>query len=56
MRGPTLYRSLAEFEREEIHPHKKCGWCLDDIYNDASFKGNEETDDEPKELDFDFGF
>lgn len=55
--GSRFYRSLAEFEREEIHPHKRCGWSLDDIYSDASFKGSdEESSDEPKELDFDSGF
>ena len=54
--GPKHYRNLEEFEREEIDPHKKCGWSLDDLYSDATFNAPQETnDDEPKELDFDFG-
>lgn len=57
VRGPKSYSSLADFEREELHPHKKCGWSLDDIFNDATFKGpEEESPDDPQELDFDFGF
>ncbi|MFW5876962.1 MAG: hypothetical protein ACOCXM_09510 [Myxococcota bacterium] len=54
-RGPHLYRSFEEFEREEIAPHKKCGWSLDDLYEDAKFRGiQEDSEDEPKELDFDY--
>lgn len=54
--GAKFYRSLAEFERAEIHPDKKCGWSLDDLYNDAAFPGTrEETDEDGRELDFDMG-
>ncbi|MFW6066701.1 MAG: hypothetical protein ACOC97_00065 [Myxococcota bacterium] len=54
-RGPHVYRTFEEFEREEIAPHKKCGWSLDDLYEDAKFRGiQDDADDEPKELDFDF--
>jgi hypothetical protein len=35
--GPTHYRSFADFEREVIHPHKKCGWSLDDLENEATY-------------------
>ena len=55
--GPKTYRTLAEFQREEIQPHHKAGWSLDDLYAEASFNPGEDDslkDDEPKELDFDF--
>lgn len=57
--GPKTYRSLAEFNREEIRPHMKAGWSLDDLYADAKFnpgKDDSLESDEPKELDFDFGY
>lgn len=55
-RGPKMYRSMEEFEREEISPHKKCGWSLDDLYQDATFHGPEDDsfEDGTKELDFDY--
>ena len=56
-RGPKHYNSLAEFEREELQPHKKAGWSLDDLYAEASFNPGEDDslrDEGPKELDFDF--
>jgi hypothetical protein len=55
IRGPQIYRSFEEFEREEIAPHKKCGWSLDDLYEDAKFRGGvqDEFESGPRELDFD---
>ena len=56
-RGPKYYRSIAEFEREEIRPGQKVGWSLDDLYSEAAFNPGEDDslkNDEPKELDFDF--
>lgn len=55
-RGPKFYRSLEEFTREEIAPHKKCGWSLDDLYQDATVNYPEDDPfrEGPKELDFDF--
>ncbi len=56
--GPKRYRSLAEFQREEIKP-MKAGWSLDDLYADARFNPGKDDSlepDEPKELDFDFGY
>lgn len=55
--GPKHYRSLAEFNREEIAPHMKAGWSLSDLYADATFEKRRDDSiyDEPKELDFDFG-
>jgi hypothetical protein len=55
-RGPKSYTSLADFEREEIRPHTKMGWSLDDLYSECTF---EFAEDDPfrrkqtQELDFD---
>ena len=57
-RGPKFYRSLAEFEREELRPGQKAGWSLDDLYSEAAFNPGEDDslrDDSVRELDFDFG-
>jgi len=54
-RGPVFYRSLEEFEREEIRPCFKAGWSLDDLYQEATFNPAEDHSfDEPQDLDFDF--
>lgn len=56
MRGPKFYRSIEEFEREEIAPHKKAGWSLDDLYSDATFNAPEDdsyVEDGVRELNFD---
>ncbi len=57
-KGPKFYRSLDEFEREELQPHNKAGWSLDDLYAEAAFNPGEDDslreESEPKELDFDF--
>ncbi len=54
-RGPKFYSSLAEFEREEIRPHTKAGWSLDDLYAEATFNPGDDDSlrDETRELDFD---
>lgn len=55
-RGPKYYSNLAEFEREEIRPHTKAGWSLDDLYADATFEyGDDDSfrDQSSRELDFD---
>ena len=57
MRGrPKHYRSLQEFEREEIRSHIKLGWSLDDLYSEANIhkRHSGEDEEEPQELDFDF--
>ena len=54
-RGPTFYSSLAEFEREEIRPHTKAGWSLDDLYAEATFNAGMDDSlarEESQELDF----
>ncbi|MFO0693354.1 MAG: hypothetical protein U0230_07355 [Polyangiales bacterium] len=55
-RGPKYYSSLAEFEREEIRPHTKAGWSLDDLYAEATFNAGEDDSlrEDVRELDFDF--
>ena len=57
MRGPKHYGSIEEFEREEIAPHKKAGWCLDDLYADATFNPGEDDsykEERSSELNFDY--
>ena len=57
-KGPKNYFTLAEFEREELRRHHKAGWSLDDLYSEATFEPGEDDslrNDEPEELDFDFG-
>ena len=52
--GPGGYRSMEEFEREEIQPHKKVGWSLDDIYHESDLRQRDHAlDEDPQELNFD---
>lgn len=54
MRGPKAYRSIEEFEREEIRAHQRYGFSLDDLYNEANFQPSEDNSfEQRKELDFD---
>ena len=53
-RAPHFYRSMEEFEREELRPWRKAGWSLDDLYSEAKYNAAEDhTYDDPRELDFD---
>ena len=54
-RNPKFYRSMEEFEREELRPHQKIGFTLDDLYHEATFNAPEDDylDQPKKELDFD---
>lgn len=56
MRGPKHYRSLEEFEREEIRSNIKLGWSLDDLYHEANIhkRAVDEEEDRTSELNFDF--
>jgi hypothetical protein len=54
MHGPKHYRSIEEFEREEIRSHIKLGWSLDDLESEASIHKRQVEEDEPAELNFDF--
>lgn len=48
------YRSIEEFEREEIRSHVKLGWSLDDLYQEANFERRDhDADGDPAELRFD---
>ena len=38
---PKSYRSIEEFEREEIRRDMKCGFSLDDLMQDTSFEGSD---------------
>ncbi len=47
------YDSFAAFEREELKPMNKVGFCLDDLEAEAHAKfGGEQVDVDPNELDF----
>ncbi|MGD8860773.1 MAG: hypothetical protein PVI30_12255 [Myxococcales bacterium] len=52
--GPHAYSSFADFEREEIRPMHKVGFCTDDLEHEATFKVAREElqESEPEELDF----
>jgi len=53
-RGPKHYRSIEDFEREEIRPSEKIGFSIDDIYQDWQIQGSDVLPDkDPMELDFD---
>ena len=56
MRGPKRYKTIEEFNREEIRSGIKLGWSLDDLYNDADLRrpDPELERGDPQELDFDF--
>ncbi|MCB9591365.1 MAG: hypothetical protein H6719_01425 [Sandaracinaceae bacterium] len=55
MSGPKQYRTIEEFQREEIRSHIKLGWSLDDLYEEANIhKRQIEEDGEPRELDFEY--
>ena len=51
---PRSYGSFADFERDEIRPMQKVGFCVDDLENEATFNpGHEEAPNrETEELDF----
>jgi len=47
------YDSFAAFEREELRPMNRIGFCLDDLEAEASAKfGDEHVDASVDELDF----
>ncbi|MBK8169173.1 MAG: transcriptional regulator [Sandaracinaceae bacterium] len=54
-RGPKNYRSIEEFEREEIRSTEKIGFSLDDLIQEAHFQAEQDFsfDEGPAELDFD---
>ena len=55
-RAPKFYRSIEEFEREEIRSGEKCGFSLDDLFQEATFHAEQDfklDDRNTEELDFD---
>jgi hypothetical protein len=47
--SPRTYRSMEEFEREEIRPSFRVGFTVEDIVDDGAFEGALDIE----ELDFD---
>jgi hypothetical protein len=37
MTAPKSYRSIEEFEREELRPHFKVGYTIDDLVHETMF-------------------
>ena len=54
VRGPKMYRSMEEFEREELRPGQKAGFSLDDLIEEARFQAEQDFvfEEGPEELDF----
>jgi hypothetical protein len=51
--GPKSYGSFADFEREELRPMNKVGFCVDDLEAEAGFKAyDEHVENDREELDF----
>lgn len=51
--GPKSYGTYADFEREELRPMSKLGFCVDDLEAEAGFKGcDEHVESDAEELDF----
>ena len=53
--GPKNYGSFADFEREEIRPMNKVGFCVDDLESEAAYKVYEEQADYDATEELDFG-
>jgi hypothetical protein len=41
MAVPKNYRSIEEFEREELRPQYKVGFSLDDLIQESTFQGSD---------------
>ena len=51
--GPKNYGTFADFEREEIRPMNKLGFCVDDLESEAGYKQYDEGSEyEAEELNF----
>lgn len=51
--GPKNYGTFADFEREELRPMNKVGFCVDDLEAEAHFRAfDEHVEYEAEELDF----
>jgi hypothetical protein len=52
MTAPKNYRSMAEFEREELRPQFRVGFSLEDLMQETIFEGSDMLfDDQVDELD-----
>lgn len=52
MAAPKNYRSMAEFEREELRPQYRVGFSLEDLMQETIFEGSDMLfDDQVDELD-----
>ncbi|MEO6418229.1 MAG: transcriptional regulator [Polyangiaceae bacterium] len=53
MAAPKNYRSIEEFEREELRPQYKVGFSLEDLMQETIFEGNNSLlfDDQKDEYD-----
>ena len=52
---PKSYGSFADFEREEIRPMNKLGFCVDDLESEAAYKAYEDQADFEAGDELDFG-
>lgn len=41
MAVPKSYRTIEEFEREELRPHFKVGFSLDDLTQEAAYDSSD---------------
>ena len=46
---PKNYRSIEEFEREELRPQYKVGFSLDDLIQETAFDGSDMLFDDTKD-------
>jgi len=49
MSVPKNYRSIEEFEREELRPQFKVGFSLDDLIQETAFDGSDMLFDDTKD-------
>jgi hypothetical protein len=55
LRGPKNYGSFADFEREELRPMHKVGFCMDDLEAEATFNPGHEDSAASDREELDFG-
>lgn len=53
--SPKRYGSFADFEREELRPMNKVGFCVDDLEVEAAFRHFEDQAADPNAAELDFG-
>lgn len=53
MSVPRSYRSIEEFEREEIRPSFRIGFSLEDLVEETAFEGEFGVDGERDEFELD---